>query len=91
MPEATPIRDKIRVEVLPQAERSKVLHTIERETPLRRCRIEALGPDANARKSPKLSVGQIILCNILSGQAFDASLIVPASAVVATLEQTTPP
>ena len=81
MPTAIPLGDKIRVEVLPQGERSKILHTQSRETPLRKCKIEALGPDVQG-----LEVGQVVLCNLLSGQAFGESVILPRQAVVATMD-----
>jgi co-chaperonin GroES (HSP10) len=86
VPTAIPIGDKLRVEVLPQEERSKILVTASRETPLRRCRITALGPDANQKKSPKLSVGMVVLCNILTAQQFGEELILPSNAVVATMD-----
>ena len=84
MPTATPLADKIRVEILPQQERSSVLVTMSRETPLRRCKITALGPDA-CRRTP-LEVGQLVLCNILAGQSFGDETILPAASVVALLD-----
>jgi co-chaperonin GroES (HSP10) len=85
MPVACPIRDKLRVRVLAQEKRSSVIVTQDRETPLRRAEIVALGPDANVRKSPVLAVGQTVLINVLAGQHFNEELIIPASAVVAVL------
>ncbi len=86
MPTAIPLGDKLRVEILPQAERSAFLHTIERETPLRRCRILCLGPDANKRHDGALRVGMIVLCNILSGQSFGEEVILPSASVVSRLD-----
>ena len=81
MPTAVPLGDKLRVEVLPQGERSKILHTQSRETPLRKCKITAVGPDA------KSEVGQIVLANLLSGQLFGEEVIIPQQAIVATLKE----
>lgn len=84
MVEAHPIGDKLRVKVLPQSERSEVLVTFSRETPLRRCVVEALGPDAC--QSVDFKVGQTVLANILAAQSFGDSLIIPAKAIVALME-----
>ena len=78
---AIPLADKIRVRVLPQEARSTLLVVADRDTPLRRCEIEALGPDA-CRSMP-LEVGQIVLCNILNGQGFGDSIVLPSKSVVA--------
>lgn len=80
MPTATPLGNKIRVEVLPQSERSKVILTMDRETPLRRCRVEAIGPDVT-----QVRAGQVVLCNLLAGQRFGEQVILPQQSVVATL------
>ena len=81
MPTALPLADKIRVEILPQQERSALLVTMARETPLRRCRITAVGPDAG-----EFQVDQVVLCSILAGQTFGDETILPKKSVVALLE-----
>jgi len=79
--EPSPLRDKICVEVLPQTERSSVLVTLTRETPVRRCKVLGVGPDADQGL-----LGKTVLCNILSAQSFGEHLVSPENAVIAVLE-----
>lgn len=82
-----PLGDKLCVQLLPQAERSQVIATITRETPLRRATIVRLGPDANVRHEGKLAEGKTVLVNILPAQAFGDDLVLPSSAVIATFKE----
>ena len=82
MTRPVPLRDNVLVTILPKAQRSSVLVTPERETPIRRARIEAVGPDA------PFAVGTLVLVNILAGQQFgEEMMVLPKSSIVAEWDE----
>lgn len=76
-----PLRDKVVVRLLPQAQRSSLLVTPETQTPIRQATCLAVGPDAS-----EITVGGTYLVNILTGQSFaDDTLVLPKASLVAEL------
>ena len=79
-----PLRDKVLVRLMPLAQRSKLIATPDRETPIRRAECVAVGPDA----IPKgVCVGVKYLVNILAGQEVGDLLLVPYHSLVAEWEE----
>lgn len=69
-----PIKDKVLVRLQASPDQG-LIRRPQTDTPIRRCEVLALGPDA----SPDLSVGQVNLVNILSGQLVgDDVLLLPS-------------
>lgn len=66
-----PQRNKVLVTVLPSPEQSGLIVRAPTETPIRRVKVLAVGPDAS------VEVGRIYLANILSGQGFGDDLVLP--------------
>lgn len=65
------MRDKVLVTVLPSPEQSGLIVRAPTETPIRRVKVDAVGPDA------RVEVGRIYLANILAGQGFGDQLVLP--------------
>lgn len=81
MTTVTPLRDKILVEVLPQAQRSTLLQVPDRDTPVRRAVVKAIGPDVRQERT---KIGATVLVNILAGQIFaDEQFILPETSILA--------
>lgn len=85
MTEMTPLRDKLRVSLLPTPQVSSLIVAPEQDTMVRWATIQAIGPDANQRfdEADHLQVGQEVLVNLLSAQQFGDEYIVPVGALLA--------
>jgi hypothetical protein len=72
MPTLVPQRHKVVVQLLPSPETSGLLVRAPTETPIRRVRVTAVGPDA------RVEIGKTYLANTLSGQGFgDDEMLLP--------------
>jgi hypothetical protein len=81
-----PLRDKLRVSLLPTPQASKLIIAPDQDTMVRWATVQAVGPDTNERFAPEdaVKVGQEVLVNLLSAQQFGDDYIVPVGALLAT-------
>jgi len=74
-----PLRDKIHVTLEASPESHGLITRPATETPIRRVRVVAVGPEAEGR----CEVGKLYLANILSGQQMGEDLVLPVKSLLA--------
>lgn len=86
---AEPLRDKLRVALLPEPEVSALIAAPPRDTVIRRATIRALGPDVNQRFQPEdaLAVGDEVLVNLMAAQEFGEEYVLPVGSILATFQE----